>query len=957
MLLRVVAAAVAVVVATAHGAEATERLVYRIPAVGQVTALAEDPAGALWMGTDAGLHRYDGRQWVQVARENIEGRITSIVPFAQDLIVAEEYAEAWLVTGNAPPRALVGENGQRLIGPLGIAVDKDQVWVVGATGVHVGRPLDLRRLPVPTELVAEVPRVVSIAASDSAYIATRRGLWLVDVTGRAERLTDVTPPARMLRDGDGVLHLAWNGTLSRWCNGKLERLLVPEQALGAYHRGIALARRGDTLWVAYDRALVALRDDRLAEVLRAAQDIPSGGPLLVDREGSLWLGTFRGLRQFPEPDTVAYAEVDGFPSNHGRFATISAEGVWLTTWQGTALLRPDATQAEPVEPPRDQSRAPLCPDGAGRLWGGSGAAFVVRESGRNRSMPIPDGGTRYLDCFTAGAEAWLATDRGVFVVDGDSVEPVLAGHPPVDREGHHSAEQIAIDTRGRLSISQGARVCSVPRDRAMVVTSWICTEEAAGIERVSDLWPTPTGAVWIAARPHGVYRLGHEGFERLGAVAQLPSPVVLTLTPSPRGGVWIAASGATLRVEEAPDTSDGWRVVERLGAWHGLMSTGVSHVAETEQGDLWMASSAGLIKMPAVARAGVIPAPAARITEVLTNGRSLDPDIAATLPAGDQPLQLRFAAASLRAPDLVRYRVQIGDGAWSPSRSGADLQLLDLRPGTWRIGVAASLDGERWGEVDRFELFVPTPWYLRTVVWLLGAAVFVALLVVVHRALVAVRLNFERQRQRIAMDLHDELGSGLGSIGVLAGVASIDSGSDTQREAVATIANTAADLGASLRDLVWSLRQEAMTLDQLARHLSARAHAMFIAGDVELVLPDPVPPAKLSPAVARALQLIGQEALHNASRHARAHHVELSLRRVGERRWVLAVDDDGVGLPDSLENHGDHGMGIISMQRRARAIGAALQIGVGQSGRGTRVELAFRTDVIDVRIVDVASSR
>jgi ligand-binding sensor domain-containing protein len=276
-------------------------------------------------------------------------------------------------------------------------------------------------------------------------------------------------------------------------------------------------------------------------------------------------------------------------------------------------------------------------------------------------------------------------------------------------------------------ITQGARLCSVPRDRAMVVTSWSCTEDAPGVELIRDVWPTPTGSVWIAAHPHGVYRLGHDGFERLGAVAPLPSPVVRTLAPSPRGGVWVAASGATLRVEEAPDTRDGWRVVERLDAWHGLMTTGVNHVAETEHGDLWLASSAGLIRMPAVARSTPVAVPAARIVEVLANGRSLDPDIAATLPAGDQALQLRFAAASLRAPDLVRYRVQVGDGAWSPPRSGADLQLLDLRPGTWTIGVAASLDGQRWGEPDRFELFVPTPWYLRTVVWLIGAAVLIAL--------------------------------------------------------------------------------------------------------------------------------------------------------------------------------------------------------------------------------------
>ncbi len=946
---------VAAIMMTSAPASARERLLHRFDDLGHVTALAQADDGALWMGTASGLRRHDGRAWAPVRHDLIRGRIARLASHPDGLLAAEEFAAAWLLPrdGGAPHR-LVDDTGHAFVGPIGLAVgDSGAVWIVEQRGVWTGGPRTLHRVPVPSALIDELPRVVALAADGRAFIATRRGLWRVATDGTAERLTDAGPPAALLVEGDGVLHLAWDGELTRWRGDALAHVFALDPRTTRARRGISLARRGATLWVAYDLALVALRPDRAPEILTAADEIPSGGPLLVDDEGTLLLGTFRGLRQLPEPETVAYTEADGMPSDHGRFVAVTAEGAWLATWQGLGLVRPGASRATAIDVPDMVVRKPMCVDGTGRLWSGAARRLFLRDAGVTHLIDFA--GADFHDCVAEGAAIWIGSDAGVFIIDAPTTTPIRVATPPGDDGGAPRAEHLALDRRGRLWIARGAEVCVVARTAANDVTAWTCVALPPD-HRINDLWATPSNTVWIATRPGGVFRVvggGHLPMrvEPLPGVAGLTSEVVSTLAPSPRGGVWVSA-GSPVRVVEDLDTSDGWRVVERPGPWQGLVSAGVTHVAEMRAGDLWMASSAGLIAVPVSARGGPPSPPAVDIVELRGEGRPLPASTRVALPAGSNAIELGFAARTRRAPELVRYRVRIGGGVWSPARTTTELRLLDLPSGSRMIEVAASLDGEAWGPVAQLTVDVATPWFRRTWVWLAAALLVAAALGLVHRARLAAHVRLERQRLRIAMDLHDEMGSGLGSISVLAGVASAELDADTavRREVATTIAATAADLGAALGDIVWSLQRGACTLDELARRLRTRAAATFAAGEVELELElAGLPAVVLSPATARAVQLIGHEAMHNAARHARARKVSVGFRPQADRRWSLWIEDDGVGL--GAADAGD-GLGLTSMRRRARAIGAKLTIGAGPGGRGTRVELHFRLDAEDHRVVE-----
>jgi hypothetical protein len=140
-----------------------------------------------------------------------------------------------------------------------------------------------------------------------------------------------------------------------------------------------------------------------------------------------------------------------------------------------------------------------------------------------------------------------------------------------------------------------------------------------------------------------------------------------------------------------------------------------------------------------------------------------------------------------------------------------------------------------------FEVLSPRygTWWFRG----LAAALVAGALLLAYRLRVASLLKLERQRMRIAMDLHDEVGSGLGSIGVLAGILARPELSGPQREDLTgRITGVARELSQSLGDIVWSLRTGSGNLDSLWAKILDRARPLFAGGSpaLRIVAPDPV---------------------------------------------------------------------------------------------------------------------
>jgi two-component system sensor histidine kinase UhpB len=195
----------------------------------------------------------------------------------------------------------------------------------------------------------------------------------------------------------------------------------------------------------------------------------------------------------------------------------------------------------------------------------------------------------------------------------------------------------------------------------------------------------------------------------------------------------------------------------------------------------------------------------------------------------------------------------------------------------------------------------------------------------------------EAERQRIARELHDEVGQTL--TGVMLQVESLAAViPDELREQLDELRETAREGTEEVRRIARRLRPEA--LDELGLQSALAALAIRIADQANLRVDKQLDSRlTLSPQQELVVYRVAQEALTNVARHAAADQARLRLRRE-DGNAVLTVRDDGRGL-DSDAAASSHG--IRGMRERAMLIGAQIAIGPAPGG-GTEVKLIIPLD-------------
>lgn len=190
-------------------------------------------------------------------------------------------------------------------------------------------------------------------------------------------------------------------------------------------------------------------------------------------------------------------------------------------------------------------------------------------------------------------------------------------------------------------------------------------------------------------------------------------------------------------------------------------------------------------------------------------------------------------------------------------------------------------------------------------------------------------------RNRIAADLHDEIGSNLSGIAMASQIlkrkGQLD---DWSREELTDIAATAIRTADMMRDIVWFINPEHDTLDDLVMKMKEAAGLLLNGMEYEVVGFEKLK-RRLTPEVRRNIYLIYKEALNNIAKHARAQRVQVRARE-GDGRLNLEIHDDGVGF---FEGEVRQSEGLKNMRRRAAHIGGTLAIMSG-AGKGTTITLS-----------------
>ena len=326
----------------------------------------------------------------------------------------------------------------------------------------------------------------------------------------------------------------------------------------------------------------------------------------------------------------------------------------------------------------------------------------------------------------------------------------------------------------------------------------------------------------------------------------------------------------------------------------------------------------------------------------------------------DDDDQGRFGNWGMIKPDAVS--VDPGDRvtlSWTAAYSfgvggRATARYTALRPGSYTFHAGSFLhEGGTLIDEATIPVIVVPPYHQRWEIWAAGGALLTLLGVFAGRAVAARRLKdrlqtlerehaLERERSRIARDLHDEVGAGLTQIAMqvekirdrIDGVVS----SDTVGLADAVWRN-AADLVRSVDAIVWAVSPEHDTLDRFVAYLVQSTEEFLDAAGLSMRfdVPQNLPALPLDGTSRHRMFLAVREALHNTVKHSRGTRVTLAVR-LDRGRLEITVRDDGQGFDPGGPAAGIGHDGLANMRSRMEEAGGSCTI-ESALGRGTEVRL------------------
>lgn len=200
----------------------------------------------------------------------------------------------------------------------------------------------------------------------------------------------------------------------------------------------------------------------------------------------------------------------------------------------------------------------------------------------------------------------------------------------------------------------------------------------------------------------------------------------------------------------------------------------------------------------------------------------------------------------------------------------------------------------------------------------------------------------ERERGRIAQDLHDDLGSLLARISLLSGLARQDKDDPNHvLTHVNKIAQAADETVRALEEIVWAVRPGSDSLQSLVEYIAHFANETFEGHGTRcrLDLPHDLPAMPLPPEMRHNIFLVVKEALTNVLKHTNAREVHVQAKAMGER-LEFVVQDNGSGFDAAKVSQESKRNGLTNMRRRADTMGG--QLIVTSTPQGTTVRLIVK---------------
>jgi len=896
--------------------------------------------GSLWIGTAAGLAQWKNGELFTFPE--ITGRVNSVYEDRDGTI--------WIARSRTTGGGVckVAASGATCYGP------KD--GVPPYAGTLIGDNLGYLWIGTSTALVRWKPG--SSTSYELSGLRSNVALAGINVLAAAP---DGSVWAGISNSGRGL-------GLQQWVNGSWKTLITPTFDSSTLRVNSMHLDRHNALWIGtYETGIYRVHDgnvDRFASADGLSSDTVES--FFEDREGNLWLTTVGGVDCFRNIPVVTFSVHEGLGAGDAASIFAARDGtVWIGNRGELDFVRGNVVSSiGPKQGFRGNSVTSLYEDYAGRLWVGLDNGLFVFERGRFTPVHRPDGGP-------VGIVLAMTED-----IDHNVWASVIRNPP-----GRPTRLICFRDGRFIKEISdQGLDVLSLAADPQSGL--WLGLIEGGlaryrndqvqvfplkdANARVSQVLANSDGSVF-AATEHGLVERRGDSQHTLDGNNGLPCNRIYALVSDKHSDLWLYAECGLIEIKsdelqrwrEHPNEKVKFDLFDAFDGAQPYLPPFRPVATRSNDGRLWFANNIvaqmidpdGLLRNP-------IPPPV-HIEDVIADRKIYSPQSGLHLPALTRDLEIDYTALSFVVPQKVhfQYRLEGWDRDWQDAGTRRQAFYNNLPPRNYRFRVMACNNSGVWNEAGAsLELSVLPGFYQTNWFRSICAVGFLASLWGIYQLRVQqlqrqfnigleARVN---ERTRIARELHDTLLQSFQglmlrfqTVGEMLPARPLDA--KNALEGALDRADQAISEG---RDAITDIRASSLASRDLEKSITALMTNLseeLAAGNGRSVtfrvLVEGVPRA-VRPTLQDEIYRIARESLRNAFHHAQAGHIEAEITYGESLR--LRFRDDGKGIdPSVVERGGRSGhWGLPGIRERAKQIGAELTVW-SELGAGTEVELSI----------------
>jgi ligand-binding sensor domain-containing protein/signal transduction histidine kinase len=966
----------------------------------RVRALAQTLDGYIWVGTDDGLARFDGARFVSFGLP--EGLPSSPIR----TLFGDSHGSLWI--GSVGDGLIHWQEGHLTVFTTATGLPSDSVSALAEDGegrIWIGTDSGLA-LWQNGRLIPFEPAKQFSGKAISALCKDRQGnIWVAATgvgvfeyhSGAFVPLEDATT-RELLQDPHCILvdkaERIWIGAgddfvLCRDGN-QWRPYRIPRHLARSFVSSLAEQPDG-TVWAgSISEGLFEFKDRNMTAV-NASSGLSDNSveSLLADRDGNLWAGTDTGLNLLRQRDLFAfdqrrglgYGAVDGLAEIAPGQVWVGKPGDGVYQWDGQSFSQVMSADLSVVGP---QINVLLQSKGGG-CWvaGKYGLLFFeapAKTADKARLFTLP--GLNIISlCEASNGVLWVGTSEGkLFRLENDAWrEETNLDHPLTTiATAADGAIWVGTEGDGIYQFSNGQ-------------TRHWNTKNGLLSDLVRTLYVDSDQSLWIGTTGGGVSCLRKGRITTVTTREGLPDNTISEILDDDKGRLWLGSNRgiACVNKEEMQELIAGKIAAvypQVFGRAEGMLSEECAGGfcpagLRTTSGRLWFPTLKGLVVVDPGVHLSKSPEPAVLLEQVAVDGVAHTVFATSVSPRGERDLdftgttngilslgpgrhriEFQYTALGFDSPERIRFRYRLHglDSDWVEAGNRRLAFYSYVPPGNyWFQVIACNADG-LWNEAGAKMGLTVAKFFWQTW-WFTGllSATLLALVGGVVRFIVKRNLQLrlkhleqeqilERERTRIAQDLHDEMGAKLCRISFLSEhVRRNPNGMAPEaRHQIASISDASREVLHSLDEIVWAVNPQNDTLEHVVSYIGHYANEFFQETGIEckVNISGRPPSYSLSAQVRHNLLLAVHEAFTNVLKHSKSNQVDVSIV-LNLAEFEVTISDNGSGFVPcaavSVENSSTPaGDGLRNMKQRLSDIGGQCLIHF-KSGKGTSVQFTL----------------